>query len=195
MSQRNYAMAEETLFTEEEIYRRSAECAKKITQSYANAGISEEAPLVLVCVLKGSCIFASDMLRHLTDAHLPCTLECICCSSYGSQTSSSGEVKLLLDVRQNLEGKHVLIVEDIVDSAETLLFLKKLLGARNPASLKTLTLLDKPEGRRQPFEPDFIVAVVPNKFVVGYGLDFNQKFRGLRDVVVLKESYYKKSKL
>lgn len=195
MSQRKYAMAEETLFTEEEIFKLSAECAAKIAQSYANAGITEDSPLVLICVLKGSCIFTADMIRHLTDAHLPCTFECICCSSYGSQTSSSGEVKLLLDVRQNLEGKHVLIVEDIVDSAETLVFLTKLLSARNPASLKTLTLLDKPEGRRKPFEPDFSVAVVPNKFVVGYGLDFNQKFRGLRDIVVLKESYYKNCKL
>lgn len=188
-------VAEEVLLTEEEIFTRSAECAKKIAASYAHAGVTEESPLVLVCVLKGSSLFTSDMLRHLTDAGLPCVIEFVCCSSYGSATVSSGEVRLLLDVRSNLEGKHVLIVEDIVDTAETLLFLLKTFRKRNVASLKTLTLLDKPLGRRHPFETDFSVAVIPNKFVVGYGLDFDEKFRGLRDVVVLKKSYYAKPKL
>lgn len=195
MPSRYPALADEVILAEEEIFQRSAECAKKIAASYANAGVSDDSPLVLVCVLKGSSLFTADMLRHLTDAGLSCIMEFVCCSSYGSETVSSGEVKLLMDVRSSLEGKHVLIVEDIVDSAETLVFLTKIFAARNVASLKTLTLLDKPSGRRHPFETDFSVAVIPNKFVVGYGLDFDEKYRGLRDVVVLKESYYNKPKL
>eukprot|EP00796_Vickermania_ingenoplastis_P010018 gene10018-6995_t len=194
MSSRNYEMADSTLVREEDIHRKTAECAKKIAAAYRGAGLTHDNPLVLVCVLKGSVIFTADLIRHLSDCGVPAVMEFVCCSSYGASTTTSGEVRLLLDVRQSLENKHVLIVEDIVDSAVTLSYLVRTLSARKPASVKTVVLLDKPEGRQQPFEADFVVASIPNRFVVGYGLDFAEKFRGLRDVVVLKPSYYEKPK-
>lgn len=185
-------MAESTVITEKQIYEETARCAREIAAAYANAGLTDDKPLVLVCVLKGSVIFTADLMRHLTDHKVPCMMEFVCCSSYGAGTTTSGEVRLLLDVRQSLEGKHVLIVEDIVDSAITLNYLVRTLKTRQPASVKTVVLLDKPAGRREPFKADFVVSEIPNAFVVGYGLDFDEKFRGLRDVVVLKRSYYEK---
>lgn len=195
MTYRNYPMSDSTVVSEEEIYKKTAVCAKKIAATYQDAGLSDENPLILVCVLKGSTIFTADLIRHLTDNNVPCVMEFVCCSSYGAGTTTSGEVHLLLDVRQSLEARHVLIVEDIVDSAVTLSYLVRTLKARNPASVRTVVLLDKPAGRQQPFQADFVVTEIPNAFVVGYGLDFAEKFRGLRDVVVLKRSYYAKPKL
>lgn len=188
------SIIDEVLFTEKELLQLIKKCARTIAAAYASKGLSDSNPLVLINVLKGSTIFTADLIRILTDLGVPCVMECVCCSSYGNETSTSGEVRMLLDVRDTLEGKHVLIVEDIVDSATTLVFLTKTLWARKPASVKTVVLLDKIVPRQYPFQPDFVVTTVPNKFVIGYGLDYAEKFRGIRDVVVLKKSYYAKRK-
>ncbi|CCW62988.1 unnamed protein product [Phytomonas sp. EM1] len=191
-----YPMAVRTIASQEEIWKKTAECAKRIANDYKGYNLSSENPIVLVCVLKGAYLFAADLSRFLADEGVPVKIEFICISSYGKGVESSGQVRLLLDVRESVENKHVLIVEDIVDTATSLLYIKNLFLSKNPASLKSVVLLDKPNARKKPFSPDYRVIVVPNVFVVGYGLDYSESFRELRDVVELDKKYYEgKSRL
>eukprot|EP00796_Vickermania_ingenoplastis_P010020 gene10020-6997_t len=190
---RHYDVAESTVIHEEDIARKTAVVASHIAAAYRGV-VSDTNPLVLVCVLKGSIIFTADLIRHLMDHGIQTVMEFVYCTSYYGGTASSGDVQMQQDVRQSLKDKHVLIVEDIVDSAVTLSLLVKLFSSRGAASVKTVVLLDKPEGRKTPFQPDFTVQTIPACFVLGYGLDFDEKYRGVRDVVVMKPSYYEKPK-
>jgi hypoxanthine phosphoribosyltransferase len=164
--------------SEPEIRARVRELAAKINDDYG----SEE--LTLICTLKGSIIFFTDLLRHL---EMPVTCEFLGMSSYGNQTSTTGEVKVTLDLNEPLTGKHVVIVEDIVDSGLTLSFMLDYLKARRPLSIKTAALLFKPEAlKAKDLKIDYIGFQIPNRFVVGYGLDYAEKFRGLPYIGVLE---------
>lgn len=143
--------------------------------------------LLLVSVLKGSVVFMADLMRAIT---VPCEIDFMCVSSYASGTTSSGVVKIIKDLDINLEGKDVLIVEDILDSGRTLNYIISILEKRNPASIKICTLLDKPERRVVDLYADYSGAEVPDEFVVGYGLDYDEKYRNLPYVGVLKEEVY-----
>ena len=151
------------LFSAEEIKTRVAELGKILTEDYKNKN-----PL-LICPLKGSIMFFSDIVREIK---IPCEIDFMTVSSYNSNTVSSGEIKILKDLTENINGRHVLIIEDIIDTGLTLYNLKKMLSSRNPESLKICTLLDKPSRRIAGF-------VIPDKFVVGYGMDLNEKYRNL----------------
>lgn len=172
---------EETLFTEEEIAAIVKRMGKQISEDYAGKN------LFLVSVLKGSLIFMSDLMREIT---IPCSIDFLSVSSYGSGTSTSGEVRILKDLDASLEGKDLLVVEDILDSGVTLSFLLKNLSARKPASIRLCTFLDKPERRRVDIKADYIGAAVPDKFIVGYGLDYAEKYRNVPYVGVLKPEVY-----
>ncbi|RNF15717.1 putative hypoxanthine-guanine phosphoribosyltransferase [Trypanosoma cruzi] len=188
---REYEFAEKILFTEEEIRTRIKEVAKRIADDYKGKGLHPYVnPLVLISVLKGSFMFTADLCRALCDFNVPVRMEFICVSSYGEGLTSSGQVRMLLDTRHSIEGHHVLIVEDIVDTALTLNYLYHMYFTRRPASLKTVVLLDKREGRRVPFSADYVVANIPNAFVIGYGLDYDDTYRELRDIVVLRPEVY-----
>ena len=142
---------------------------------------------VVVCVLKGSLMFCTDLIRQMkTDLEV----DFMSVSSYGSGTSSSGDVKILKDLSTDIQGRDVIIVEDIIDSGNTLYSLKKLLIARAPASINIVTLLDKPERREAPMEPDYTCFVSEDEFVIGYGLDYAEKYRNLSYIGVLKPSVY-----
>lgn len=189
---RHYPMSCRTLATQEQIWAATAKCAKQIAADYKQYNLSDENPLYLLCVLKGSFMFTADLARFLCDEGVPVRIEFICASSYGTDVKTSGEVRLLLDVRDPVENRHLLIVEDIVDSAITLEYLKRFLQAKQPASLKTVVLLDKPSGRKVTLSVDYPVITIPHAFVIGYGMDFAEAYRELRDVCVLKKEYYEK---
>jgi hypoxanthine phosphoribosyltransferase len=160
------------LLSSEQIADRVAELAADIDADFAGA-----APLVLVGVLKGSFIFLADLARHLT---IPHRVEFIAVSSYGDRQSEYAEsVRLLMDVRHPLEGAHVLLVEDIVDTGHTLAYLQRLLAARHPASLKTCTLLHKPDRTEADTDIDYLGFTIPDVWVVGYGLDYAEAHRTL----------------
>lgn len=184
-------LASKMLFTEQQILSRIQEVAKEIHAYYGKL-VSVDKPLVLVVVLNGAFIFAADLARALSDLGVPLRLDFICVSSYGGTTASSGEVRMILDVRKAIRDYHVLMVEDIVDTAQTLNFLLKLLSTRKPASIKMVTLLDKKEARKIPLEVEFCCFDCPKEFVVGYGLDYgkHESYRELRDIIVLKEEIY-----
>ena len=158
------------LFSAEEIKTRVAELGKILTEDYKNKN-----PL-LICPLKGSIMFFSDIVREIK---IPCEIDFMTVSSYNSNTVSSGEIKILKDLTENINGRHVLIIEDIVDTGLTLYNLKKMLSSRNPESLKICTLLDKPSRRIADIKGDYCGFVIPDKFVVGYGMDLNEKYRNL----------------
>lgn len=161
-----------SLISEEEIRNRVAALATEIDDAYADAG-----QLVLIGVLKGSFIFLADLARKLTVPH---RIEFIAVSSYGDRESEkSDSVRLLMDVRHPIDGEHVLLVEDIVDTGHTLDYLKRLLEARTPKSLKTCTLLHKPARTEQEVELDFLGFTIPDVWVVGYGLDYAERHRTL----------------
>lgn len=144
--------------------------------------------LYLVSVLKGSVVFMGDLMRAIT---LPCCIDFMSVSSYGSGTSSSGVVKIIKDLDTNvIEGADLLIVEDILDSGKTLSYLTDLLRQRKPSSIKICTLLDKPERRVVDLKADYAGSVIPDAFVVGYGLDYDEKYRNLPFVGILKPSVY-----
>ncbi|KPI84183.1 Hypoxanthine-guanine phosphoribosyltransferase [Leptomonas seymouri] len=187
---RPYSMSSKTLVPQEKIWEATAKCAKQIAADYRKYNLSESNPLYLICVLKGSFMFTADLARFLCDEGVPVKLEFICVSSYGADVKTSGEVRLLLDVRDPVEERHLMIVEDIVDSAITLQYLKRFLNAKKPASLKTVVLLDKPSGRKVSLDVDYPVITIPHEFVIGYGMDFAESYRELRDVCVLKKEYY-----
>ena len=169
------------LFTEEQLQARVAEIAAQIDRDYAG-----KQPL-LVSVLRGSFVFMADLVRRIT---LPCTVDFIAVSSYGSGTTSSGQVKIVKDLSEQIEGKDVIVVEDILDSGNTLSYLLKLLEARHPASIRLCTLLDKPERRTKPVAVQYSGFSIPDEFVVGYGLDYDEKYRNLPYIGVLKPSVY-----
>ena len=161
-----------TLFTEEEIQSRVVELAAEIDEAYADSGT-----LILIGILKGSFIFLADLARRLT---IPHRVEFIAVSSYGERESEVADsVRLLMDVRHPIDGQHVLIVEDIVDTGHTLAYLVRLLGARNPASLKTCTVLHKPDRTEQEVHIGFLGFTIPDVWVVGYGLDYAERYRTL----------------
>ena len=158
------------LFSAEEIKTRVAELGKILTEDYKNKN-----PL-LICPLKGSIMFFSDIVREIK---IPCEIDFMTVSSYNSNTVSSGEIKILKDLTENINGRHVIIIEDIIDTGLTLYNLKKMLSSRNPESLKICTLLDKPSRRIADIKGDYCGFVIPDKFVVGYGMDLNEKYRNL----------------
>ena len=171
----------EILFTEEKIASIVRNMGRQISEEYVGKN------LFTVSVLKGSLMFMADLMRAVT---IPCSIDFLSVSSYGNGTASSGEVRILKDLDCSLEGKDLLVVEDILDSGVTLSFLLKTLSARKPASIRLCTFLDKPERRRVDIHPDYVGAVVPDKFIVGYGLDYAEKYRNLPYIGVLKPEVY-----
>lgn len=166
------------LLDREVIRQKIAELGTQISRDY------KEKDLLLICVLKGAVIFLSDLMRYLIT---PVQVDFIAVSSYGSATETSGAVRILKDLESSIAGKHCLIVEDIIDSGLTLKYLHENLRSRQPASLKIVALLDKPERRRVDVQPDYVGFRIPDEFVVGYGLDFNGRYRYLPDICVLSE--------
>ncbi|MBM6870044.1 hypoxanthine phosphoribosyltransferase [Pseudoflavonifractor phocaeensis] len=169
------------LFSEEQLAQRVAEIAARIDKDYAG-----KEPL-LVSVLRGSFVFMADLVRQIT---VPCTVDFMAVSSYGSGTTSSGQVKIVKDLSENIEGKDVIVVEDILDSGNTLSYLLRLLEARHPASIRLCTLLDKPERRTKPVAVQYSGFTIPDEFVVGYGLDYDERYRNLPYIGVLKPQVY-----
>ncbi len=173
---------EKVYYSEETLHNIVAELGKKISEDYKDKN------LLLVSVLKGSVVFMADLMREIT---VPCEIDFMCVSSYQSGTTSTGAVKIIKDLDINLEGKDVLIVEDILDSGRTLSYLKSVLMTRNPRSFRICTLLDKPERRVVPdLLADYSGAEVPDEFVVGYGLDYDEKYRNLPYIGILKREVY-----
>ena len=170
---------QEILFTQEQLAARVQALAEQIRADYAG-----KSPLV-VGVLRGCFVFMADLVRHLD---LPLTLDFMSVSSYGAGTKSSGLVNIRLDLHEDIAGRDVLLVEDILDSGNTLSKLVATLRQRDPASLKLCVLLDKPERRTQPIQADYVGFTVPDAFLVGYGLDYDQKYRQLPYIGVLKPS-------
>ena len=169
------------LISEEELQTRIKELGKDITEDYKGKEI------IVVSVLKGSIMFMADLLRRI-DTHVE--IDFMVVSSYGSGVVSTGAVKMLKDVFLSIEGKDVLIVEDILDTGKTLHYIKDYLAARKPSSIKICTLLDKPERREADIAADYVGFIVPDEFVIGYGLDFDEKYRNLPYIGVLKPSVY-----
>jgi len=168
----------DVMISEEEIDAKVCELAEQINNEYAGKEIH------LVVVLKGSVFFACELAKRIT---IPVTLDFMSVSSYGDGMVSAGKITVKKELDEDISGKNVLIVEDIIDSGNTLFHLKKLLLARNPESLKIVTLLDKPDRRTAEVEADYSGFVIPDLFVVGYGLDYAQKYRNLPYVGVVKE--------
>ena len=168
----------ETLVAREELQARVAELGEEISRDYAG-----REPL-LVGVLKGAVLFLADLMRHV---EVPCEIDFMAVSSYGSQTDSSGVVRILKDLDAPIEGRHVLIVEDIIDSGLTLQYLMRNLRARGPASLEVCALLTKPERLRVDLSPRYVGFEIPNRFAIGYGLDHAQRYRNLDYVAALTD--------
>jgi hypoxanthine phosphoribosyltransferase len=166
------------LISRQQIADRVREIGEQINQDFAGQS------LVLVGVLKGSCIFLSDLARGIA---LDTTFDFISVSSYGTGKQSSGEVRLIKDVDTPLQGKNVIVVEDILDTGVTMTYLKKLFEAAQPKSLRIATLLDKPSRRIIPVQVDYYGFKIPDEFVVGYGMDFAERYRNLADICVLQE--------
>lgn len=171
----------EVLLTEEQIQEIVSDLGKRITEDYRGKN------LVLVSVLKGSVVFMADLMRAID---IPCTIDFMVVSSYGAGTESSGVVKIIKDLDADLRGVDLLIVEDILDTGRTLSSLIKILKMRNPSSVKICTFLDKPERRLADISADYVGACVPDEFVVGYGLDYDEIYRNLPYVGVLKPEVY-----
>ena len=178
-----YEEIKEVLFTKEQIAAKVKELGAQITADYQGK------ELVLVCVLRGASVFFSDLIREID---VDFTIDFIATSSYGASTKTSGEVKLTKDLTSPIAGKHVIIVEDIVDSGLTLKYVKRLLEARNPESVKICSILDKPEGRKTDLVPDYYGFTVPDVFIIGYGLDYAERFRQIPEVCILDPKVYTK---
>lgn len=176
----------EVLVSEEAIRARVQELGARISMDYRDK-VGSKAPLVLVGLLRGAIVFLSDLMRAVD---IPIHLDFIGISSYGMSTES-GAVRLVMDLETDIAGRHVVIVEDIVDTGKTLSYLTATLKARHPASLKIAALLDKPGRRQAAIDVDYVGFEIPDKFVVGYGLDFAEGYRNLPFVGVLKEHLYK----
>lgn len=165
------------LLSEEEVDRRIGEIGGQISRDYAGRSVH------LVCVLKGGSFFMCELAKRIT---VPVSLDFMSVSSYGNDTKSSGVVKIVKDLDESLQGKDVLVVEDIVDSGRTLSYLLEMLQDRGPASLRLCTLLDKPDRRVVDVKVDYTGFQIPDEFVVGYGLDYNQKYRNLPYIGVVE---------
>jgi hypoxanthine phosphoribosyltransferase len=165
------------LVTSEEIQEKVRELAERITGDYRGEN------LLLVGILRGAVVFLSDLMRHL---ELSCEIDFMDVSSYGTGTSSSGVVRILKDLEEDITDRHVLIVEDIIDTGLTLSYLRRILLARKPASLEICTLLSKPSRRQADIDVKYLGFEVPDEFVVGYGIDYAGRYRNLRDIRALK---------
>ena len=166
-----------TLLSEEKVDKRIEELGAEISRDYAGQTVH------MVCVLKGASFFMCELAKRIT---VPVTIDFMSASSYGSSTKSSGVVKIVKDLDEPLKDKNVLVVEDIVDSGRTLSYLLKMLGDRGPASIKLCTLLDKPERRVTDVKVDYTGFEIPDEFVVGYGLDYDQRYRNLPYIGVVE---------
>ena len=171
-------MQKEILFSREEIDRRVRELAARISQDYAGS------ELIVIGILKGAFIFMADLIRSMT---IPCQVDFARIASYGANAVSSGKVVLTKDIEMSIKGRDILIVEDIVDTGNTLSYFVEWLKERNPRSLKVCAFLDKRARRKVTFEADYVGFAIEDGFVVGYGLDFDEKARFLPDVYVMKE--------
>ena len=174
---------EQVLYSEQELRQRVKELGCQITADYAG-----REPM-LVSVLRGSYIFMADLTRAI---NLNVTVDFMVVSSYGAGTVSSGQVEIKKDLSDSIEGRELIIVEDILDSGNTLFYLMDVLRARKPDSIRICTLMDKPERRNRPITANYVGFTIPDAFIVGYGLDFNEKYRNLPYVGVLKQSVYQK---
>ena len=174
---------ERVMLSEEQIAKRVKEVAAQLDRLYEG-----RRPLV-VCILKGSVVFFADLIRHMTT---PLELDFMAVSSYGAGTESTGRLKVTKDLTTDIAGRDVLIVEDILDTGITLSNLVPMLKMRNPNSVKICTILDKPSRRKADIAPDYEGFAVPDEFVVGYGLDYDEKYRNLPYIGVLKPSVYEK---
>ncbi|NWN95084.1 MAG: hypoxanthine phosphoribosyltransferase [Bacillus sp. (in: Bacteria)] len=172
---------EKILITEEEVQRKVKELGEQLTKEYDG-----RFPLA-IGVLKGAMMFMADLVKHM-DTYLE--MDFMDVSSYGNSTVSSGEVKILKDLDTSVEGRDVLIIEDIIDSGMTLSYLVELFRYRKAKSIKIVTLLDKPSGRKADIQADYVGFIVPDEFVVGYGLDYAEKYRNLPYVGILKPAVY-----
>lgn len=172
---------QEVLFSEEKLSQTVSEMGAKISKDY------QDKNLLLVSVLKGSVVFMSDLMRSIT---VPCSIDFMAVSSYGSGMKTSGVVKIIKDLDINLKGYDVLVVEDILDSGLTLSYILELLQAREPKSIRLCTLFDKPDRRTVDIKADYVGSNVPDEFIVGYGLDYDEKYRNLPFVGILKPRVY-----
>ncbi len=172
---------QEVLFSQEQLARRVDEIAEEISRDYAGKEI------MLVSVLRGSFIFMADLCRRIK---VPCTVDFMAVSSYGAGTSSTGQVQITKDLSGDIAGKHLIVVEDILDSGNTLSYLLNVLEQRQPASIRLCTLLNKPERRVKPVKLHYSGFTVPDAFVVGYGLDYAERYRNLPYIGVLKPEIY-----
>lgn len=172
---------EQILYDEATIAQRVAELGAVISRDYQGKEV------VLVSILRGSFIFLADLCRHL---EFPCLMEFMSVSSYGNGTESTGQVQITKDLTNSIEGKHIIVIEDIMDSGNTLAYLLGVLQQRKPASLRLCALLDNPARRAQNVEISYCGFQIPNAFVVGYGLDFAQLYRNLPYIGILKSSVY-----
>ena len=171
----------EILFTEEQLCQRVQELADQINRDYAGKEI------MLISVLRGSFVFMADLCRRIT---LPCKVDFMAVSSYGKGTKSTGQVQITKDLSEDISGRHIVVVEDILDSGNTLSYLLKILENRHPASIRLATLLDKPERRTKPVQVSYSGFTIPDAFVVGYGLDYAEHYRNLPYIGILKPSVY-----
>ena len=170
------------LLTEEEVNKKISEVAAQINKDYEGKEVH------LICILKGGVFFTCELAKRLT---IPVSLDFMSVSSYGSDTKSSGVVKIIKDLDEPLEGKNVIIVEDIIDSGRTLAYLIEVLKQRNPKNIELCTLLDKPERRvKKQVQVKYTCFTIPDEFVVGYGLDYDQKYRNLPYIGVVKRELY-----
>ena len=169
------------LFSEEELKNRVAELAAMIEKDY------EGKEIMLIGVLRGSFVFMADLCRAID---LPCTLDFMSVSSYGKGTVSNGQVQITKDLSEDISGRHIIVIEDILDSGNTLSYLLKMLQNRNPASSRLCTLLDKPDRRVKQVEVHYSGFTIPDAFVVGYGLDYAEKYRNLPYIGILKPEVY-----
>ena len=169
------------MLTEEDIHRKVVEMGRQIAADY------EGKNPILVGILKGAVLFTSDLFRAL---EIPASIDFMAVSSYGASTKSSGVTRILKDLDQGVEGRHLLLVEDIVDTGLTLRYLREYLGGRDPASLRVAVFLDKPSRRKVEVQVDYVGFEIPDEFVVGYGLDFAERYRNLPYIGVLKPEMY-----
>ncbi len=169
----------DVLFSNRQITARVGEIGQQISTEYAGQSV------VLIGVLKGAAIFLADLARSITVDN---TFDFVAVSSYGRARVSSGAVKLIKDIDNPIEGRHVILVEDILDTGLTLSYLRQLMLQHRPASLKIATCLDKPERRLVPIEADYVCFQIPNRFVVGYGMDYAERYRGLGDIRIYPDS-------
>lgn len=172
---------QQVLFSKERLAEIVNEMGVRISKDYSGKN------LLMISVLKGSVVFMSDLMRAIT---IPCGIDFMAVSSYGSGTKTSGVVKIIKDLDINLKGYDVLIVEDILDSGLTLSYIRELLQARSPKSIRLCTLFDKPDRRTVNISADYVGTVVPDEFIVGYGLDYAEKYRNLPYVGILKPEVY-----